>query len=443
MPFRLSRFSAVAVAKIPVWQWPAWPAFTWDEQLVQAALQHADQAQLLLTQALQGIGFDGAQSINRDLWSQDALATAAIEGQNLDVQAVRSSVGHRLGLVMPKGADRDVEGLVQMMQEAMQQHRQPLTEKQLCAWQEMIFPCNDDMPGKLRIVVGSYRTHTDAMQIISGALGTEVVHYIAPPSVQVPHEMQRLLYWLEATRPEKLHSDKSSPADGARQLGVVISRVISRPPGIVISRPPGVVRAALAHLWFEAIHPFEDGNGRVGRALADYVLAQELGTTQRVFSLSRQIQAERKDYYSQLNSATYAPQIDAKGIDVTAWVLWFIGVFTRGCEHSLGVIRLASDKAVFWQRCAPLPLSERQRKVLARLLDAGDGGFLGGLTADKYIKLTGASKATATRDLSQLLQLGLLAVQGQGKGTRYAVAMVGWHLDFDRNPASTAPQEFL
>jgi Fic family protein len=417
MTSRSSRLARLAVpAKTSIWQLAAWPALTWDEQAAQAALQDAQAAQMQVSSALQSIGFEGHSGINRDLWSQDALATAAIEGQSLDVQAVRSSVGNRLGLAMPKSNDRDVEGLVQVMQEASEQHAQPMTGQRLCAWQQMLFPSNVEKPAKLQVQVGAYRTHAEPMQIISGVLGKEVVHYTAPPSSQVPQEMDRFLYWLHATQPSA-----QSPA--------------------AIERPPWLVRAALAHLWFETIHPFEDGNGRVGRAVADYVIAQELNSTHRVFSLSRQIQQERKAYYDALNAAstTMSAHTLSQGIDVTTWVLWFVGVFTRGCQHSLSVIRQASDKAAFWQRCASVDLNERQRKVLARLLDAGDGGFLGGLTADTYIKLTSASKATATRDLTQLLETGLLAVQGQGKATRYAVAVAGWHLGFQRQPL----QEFL
>jgi Fic family protein len=416
---RLARL--VAPAKTPIWQLAAWPALTWDAQLAQAALQKAQTAQVQVSSALQAIGFEGNSGINRDLWSQDALATAAIEGQSLDVQAVRSSVGNRLGLAMPKSNDRDVEGLVQVMQEASEQHVQPMTEQRLCAWQKMLFPGNADKPAKLQVQVGSYRTHAEPMQIISGVLGKEVVHYTAPPSIQVPQEMAKLLHWLAATQPI------ATQPSNAQHDG--------------IARPPWLVRAALVHLWFETIHPFEDGNGRVGRALADYILAQELNTPHRVFSLSRQILAERQQYYLQLEAAQHALTTTQGGLDVTAWVLWFVKVFTRGCEHSLSVIRQASDKAAFWQRCAPVDLNDRQRKVLARLLDAGDGGFLGGLTADKYIKLTSASKATATRDLTQLLQTGLLAVQGQGKATRYAVAVAGWHLDFQRQPFQSQPSQ--
>ncbi|TAG26088.1 MAG: Fic family protein [Burkholderiales bacterium] len=400
-----------------MWQLDAWPAFTWNPDAVQAALQNAVQAHMQTSTALSAIGMQGHGSINRDLWSQDALATAAIEGQSLDVQAVRSSVGYRLGLAMPRSADRDVEGLVQVMQDATQHYANPVTDQRLCEWQKMLFPANADKPLKLQVQVGAYRSHAEPMQIISGILGKEKVHYTAPPSAAVPHEMAQLLYWLAATSPASQNN-------------------------LSMARPPWLVRAALAHLWFETIHPFEDGNGRVGRALADYVLAQELGTSQRIFSLSRQILAERKQYYEQLEAAQHASVTGQGGLDVTAWVLWFIGVFTRGCQHSLSVIRLASDKAAFWQRCAAFNLNERQRKVLARLLDAGDGGFLGGLTAEKYIKLTGASKATATRDLTQLHQSGLLAVQGQGKGTRYAVAVADWHSDFSRHASSNDLLDF-
>jgi Fic family protein len=390
--------------RVAIWQRDAWPALSWNESLLRPALARAQQAQLDLQAALLAIGFEGTRGLSQDLWTQEAWATAAIEGQNLDLAAVRSSVGHKLGLGKISG-DRDVEGLVQVMQDASTQHAQPLTAARLCHWQALLFPGNADKPARLQIKTGAYRTHAEPMQIISGTPGREMVHYTAPASKDVPRQMKRLLQWLQATRPGQ------RPMAGLR-------------------RPPGLVRAALAHSWFETIHPFEDGNGRVGRALADYVLAQEFNQTQRVFSLSHQIRQERAAYYTELEIAQHAPLNAQGGLEVTRWVQWFTEVFTRGCEHSLSCIRLSNDKASFWQKAAGFEVNGRQRKVLQRLLDAGDGGFEGGLSAEKYMAITASSKATATRDLADLLASGLLRVRGQGKATRYAVALAGWNLDY-------------
>jgi Fic family protein len=186
-------------------------------------------------------------------------------------------------------------------------------------------------------------------------------------------------------------------------------------------RMGGLVRAAVAHLWFETIHPFEDGNGRIGRAIADLALAQDVGAAVRVFGLSRQLQESRRAYHDALNAAQRG------GLDITPWVLWFVQTFTAGCVRSQQVVRTAMQKAAFWQRANEHGINPRQRKVLARLLEAGDGGFLGGMTAQKYNKMTSASKPTATRDLSQLQDWGLLAVAGVGKATRYAVNVPGWN----------------
>jgi Fic family protein len=410
MSSRKARFEAAkqATTKTPIWQLPAWPALTWQPQALAPGLAQAHQAVLDLQALLASIGFEGVQGLNRDLWSQEAVATAAIEGQALDWTAVRSSVGHRLGLAAPPAQDRAVEGLVQVMHDATHGHGRALTAQRLCAWQALLFPTNANSPPAMQVALGRFRTHAEPMQIISGAQGKEQVHYTAPPSNAVAQEMKRLLHWLEATRP------------GKKLL-------------VGMARPPSLVRAALVHLWFETIHPFEDGNGRVGRAMADYVLAQEFGQAHPVYSLSHQMRVERKDYYNALAQAQHAPQSGQGGIDVTPWVLWFVGVFTRGCQHSQRMVRASTDKAAFWQRASSESaqvLNDRQRKLLQRLLDAGDGGFEGGLSADKYMAITSASKATATRDLAQLLASGLLRVRGQGKATRYAVAVAGWHLDY-------------
>ena len=340
---------------------------------------------------LAAVGLIDAQAAARDFWIQETLATAAIEGQKLDLDAVRSSVCRRLGLAGPdRPHDRDVEGLVEMMQDATTGHDRPLDEDRLCRWQSALFP--GGTVGLRRIAVGRYRDHADPMQIVSGPPGLELVHYTAPPSAEVAAEMQQLLAWLALT-------PNTPAAEGIN----------------------GIARAALAHLWFESIHPFEDGNGRLGRAIAEMALAQDLGRDTRWFSLSAVLLERRADYFAALNQA------QCGGLDVTSWVRWFTQAFVAACLKAQAVITQATRKAEFWQRVAKHGGNDRQRKVLARLLEAGDGGFLGGLTADKYAKLTATSKATATRDLADLLQAGLLVVQGIGKATRYAVDVEGWN----------------
>jgi Fic family protein len=417
---RKSRLSSPSAKQSAIWQLQQWPAFTWRVAAVEPLLAQSQQVHARLVAALQALGFAAGPGIAQDLWTQDALATAAIEGQNLDLAAVRSSVGRRLGFGVYMSDDRDAEGLVRVMADACRSAHSPLDESRLCQWQSWLFPGNADRPAKLQIALGEFRSHAEPMQIIGGILGRETVYYTAPPSAQVGAEMKRLLQWLQGT----------SPSGGCTDF----------------QRPPPLIRAAVAHLWFESIHPFEDGNGRVGRALADYVLAQETGVKEPVFSLSRQILQERKAYYTQLQTAQHARPLASGGIDVTDWVAWFLGVFQHGCEHSLRVIAHAQDAAAFWQTAARHGLNAREHKVLEKLLAAGSdspvnsaqagvpasfqGGFQGGLSADKYMQITGCSKATATRDLARLHAAGLLRVRGMGKATRYAVAVPGWNLQY-------------
>ncbi|MDO9234689.1 MAG: DUF4172 domain-containing protein [Aquabacterium sp.] len=395
-----------------IWQHSAWPKLTFDHSALAAALDQARLEQGKLLGLLDAIGLDQAQEVGRELWVQEALATAAIEGAQLNLESVRSSVAHRLGLIDASCHDRHVDGLVQVMQDALTNHHHALDLDRLCRWQSALFPGGTS--GLARIAVGRLRNHDDAMQIVSGALGREVVHYMAPPSRQVPAEMQQLLAWFEATRPGSIAT--TAPA------------------------LHGIARAALVHVWFESIHPFEDGNGRLGRALVDMALAQDLQqrapsanpTLVRVFGMATQMLKTRKAYYDGLNHAQCLNGIrpDATSIDVTPWVQWFVQAFTQGCEACQAVVRHATDKAAFRLQAAQHPINPRQHKVLARLLHAGHtgmgGGFLGGMTNDKYAKITGASKATATRDLTDLLRKGLLHVTGVGKATRYAVNVPGW-----------------
>ena len=378
-----------------IWQQPDWPRFRIDTSALAADLQQARLQQGILLGQLQAIGLPGLLlEVSGDVWAQEAVATAAIEGQRLELASVRSSVLHRLGLQDRGPQDRHVDGLIDVMQNAIAQHDAPLDLDRLCRWQSALFPGGTS--GLQRIAVGRLRDHEDPMQIVSGRPGCEVVHYTAPPSAQVGEELEAFLAWFNASRPEKLASGEATPLNG-------------------------IVRAALAHLWFESIHPFEDGNGRIGRAIVDLALAQDAGSSQHLFGLSSELLGSRRDYYDALNAA------QCGGLDVTPWILWFIRVYTRACERSQRIVLQAIAKSAFWQLVAQRSINDRQHKILTRLVAAGDGGFLGDMTADKYAKITGASKATATRDLADLLAKSLLVVKGSGKATRYAVNVEGWN----------------
>ena len=381
-----------------IWQHSGWPKLVFDAGAVAHDLNVAHLQMGRVLGLLDAIGLTDSQEITRELWVQEAIATAAIEGEQLDLTAVRSSVAHRLGLADAPAYDRHVDGLVAVMQDATSGYQSVLDSDRLCRWQSALFPGGTS--GLRRIAVGRYRDHSDPMQIESGHTGRqghEVMHYTAPASDRVAADMAKFLAWFEATRPTS-----------------------DAPPSL-----NGLARAALAHLWFESIHPFEDGNGRLGRAIVDLALAQAVGPPARLLGMSRQLLAVRAAYYDALSRA------QSGGLDVTPWVQWFAQAFTQGCIQSQAVVKQALDKASFRQRATRLAVKERQSKVLNRLLDAGSselgGGFLGGMTAEKYSQITGSSKATATRDLSELLRHGLLKVEGVGKATRYAVNVEGWH----------------
>jgi Fic family protein len=395
-----------------IWQHSAWPQLTFDTAALATALDQARLEQGRLLGLLGAIGLEQANAVQRELWVQEALATAAIEGEQLNLESLRSSVAHRLQLADAPGPDRSVEGLLQVMQDALANHRAALDLDRLCRWQSALFPGGTS--GITRIAVGRVRDHADAMQIVSGPLGRERVHYEAPPSAQVAAHLDRFLAWFESTRP-------TGGATAAAKMN-------------------GIARAALVHLWFESIHPFEDGNGRLGRALADMALAQDMYAQDpqanpalvRVVGMAHQMLKTRAAYYDALNHAQRLRGIAPKAtsIDATPWVLWFVQAFTQACIASQAVVMDAAEKAQFRLRAAQCHINPRQGKVLERLLEAGHvrsgGGFLGGMTNEKYAKITGTSKATATRDLADLAANGLLRVEGVGKATRYAVNVPGW-----------------
>ncbi len=380
-----------------VWQQPGWPELTLDYQRAGPALSDARRMQGLIEGKAQAIGLERDGQIAREVMEAEVIATAAIEGEQLDPAAVRSSVMRRLGLASIGPQDRSVDGLVDVINDATSGFETPLDDDRLHRWQSALFPGGTS--GIRRIAVGRYRDHEVPMQIVSGPPDRELVHYEAPPSRQVGDEMTRFLNWFART----------TPVPGYR-------------PEI-----DGLARAAIAHLWFESIHPFEDGNGRIGRAIVDMAIAQDHRATVRLCSLSRQLLESRKGYYDALNAAQRGTG------DATNWVVWFAQQYSLACERSSQVIDRAIEKARFWADHAKLELNERQRKVLQRLLDDGDGGFLGGLNAEKYTRITGTSKPSATRDLADLVRAGLLWTTGQGKAVRYYVNVPGWNHGVDRD----------
>lgn len=373
-----------------IWQLPAWPAWEYDLPSLAAPLAAARQQLGRTAVKAQAIGLVqlGLPDLAHTIWVEDALATAAIEGQQLDAEQVRSSVMRKLGLVNTIHSPRDVDGLVEVLFDATTNAQHPLEVERLCRWQSSLFPGGTS--GIQKIEVGRLRSFSEPMQIVSGKIGKEVVHYQAPPSREVAREMAAFIAWFNTSK-----------------------------------EIDSLIRAAITHLWFETIHPFEDGNGRIGRALIDMVLAQDpqcqVSGLARLTCMSRALLENRRDYYEALQTAQTGP------LHITPWITWFLSQFALACQHTEQHIDLALQKAQFWAQHGQQSFNPRQRKTLQKLLDAGDAGFLGGLTAEKHSKITGASKATATRDLSDLLQKGALIVQGVGKATKYAINVPGWN----------------
>lgn len=363
-----------------VWQQPDWPTLQFDPVPVGIEVALARRAQGVVEGKLAALGFEQRQQLAAEAWTQEAMATAAIEGERLDLQAVRSSVARRLGVDATRGpnAPRHIDGLLDIMDNAVGKAAAALTHERLHGWQAALFPTG--FSGLRKIWVGGYRQHAEPMQIVSGRAGHETVHYEAPPSASVPAEMARLLAWIEAgTEPERL------------------------------------TQAALAHLWFETIHPFEDGNGRVGRVLIDLILARDAGEVSRMIRISQQLLDQREAYYAALAQAQHG------SLEVTGWVVWFVTQVRVACEQASAVIDLSLAKARFWSEHRDKDLSRRQRKVVNTLLDAGPGGFEGGMSTQKYESLAATSRATASRELIELVALGLLCTYGAGRSTRYDI----------------------
>lgn len=375
-----------------IWNRTTWPNKAYDATAAAAELTRAHRLIGIVEGKAAALGLGRAGTAALDVLACEAQASAAIEGESFQLDVVRAAAARHHGLARFGPIARDVEGLVAVIDDATTRFDLPLSEDRLYRWHAALF--HRGTSGGRAIAVGRYRDHAEPMRIVSGPPGREVVHYEAPRSKDVPALMRRFLAWFTASAPEP------EPNDGPMD---------------------GLARAAIAHLWFEGIHPFEDGNGRIGRAIVDLAIAQQLRQPTRFWSLSPQLLAERPAYYAALNQA------QCGGLnDVTAWVQWFARQCGEACRTASQALDQAVAKRRFWERCEASDLTERQRLVLQLLLDSGDSGQQGGMNAARYMAIADVSKATATRDLAGLVACGLLWTHGVGKALRYYVNVPGW-----------------
>lgn len=361
--------------KTYVWQHEQWPRLSWNSKPLLPLISQARLAQGKLVTKMAHLGIQLNREACADILTEEVLSTAAVEGELLNRASVRFSVARHLGLPTAglPATTRSVDGLVEVLLEATEHYDKPLTAARLKRWQAALFPTG--YSGLSRIRVGTWRDPQSPMQVVSGAVGRERVHYEAPPGDRVENEIKRLLSWWKTS----------------------------------LGQEDGLLRSALAHFYFVTIHPFEDGNGRIARALTDMALAQDEHLSTRYYSLSSQIMQERDEYYAMLEQSQ-------KGSgDVTAWLMWYVGCYRRAVEGAETLIARVLAKAEFWQRHDPTAINERQRKVVHRLLDAGQGGFQGGLTTRKYVSMAKVSRATAFREISDLLEKSFLR-QNLAKG---------------------------
>lgn len=358
---------------------PEWPEFTWNGDVLAGSLAAARHKQGRHLGRMEALGFDLRSEASLSALTDDVVKSSAIEGERLDPEEVRSSIARRLGLDvagLPEPG-RTVEGVVAMMLDATRSFDQPLTAERLFGWHAALFPTGRS--GMSRITVGAWRTGAAGpMQVVSGPIGRERVHFQAPDAARVADEMNQFLEWYESPR----------------------------------ALDP-VLKAGVAHFWFVTIHPFDDGNGRIARAIADMALSQADGTKDRFYSMSSGIEAQRKEYYQQLEAAQRG------SLDITAWLAWFLRCLDRTIDEAATSLGSVLHKARLWQRINPQPVNERQREVINRMLD----DFQGHLTTSKYAKLAKCSNDTALRDIRELLERGIILKNpGGGRSTSYRLA---------------------
>jgi len=354
-----------------IWQCEDWPNWRYEKNALEALIAAVQHNQKHLFDRLSSEGVLLRELVNLAALSEDVLKTSEIEGERLNPASVRSSIARRLGLDIGALApvDRHVEGVVEMMLDATGNCHAPVTEERLFGWHAALFPTG--WSGLSRIKVGGFRDDAaGAMQVVSDPIGRQKVHFQAPPAHRLPIEMVRFLEWVNTSSTE-----------------------------------PPLIKAAIGHLWFVTVHPFEDGNGRIARAVSDLLLSRADGVSQRCYSVSAQIQQERQAYYRILE------QSQKGAMDVTAWLAWFLKTLEAALQQANSTLDDVLRKARFWQRFVPNVFNERQVKVLHRLLD----GFEGKLTCRKWSRLAKCSTETAQRDIDELLRCGVLREQINGR----------------------------
>jgi Fic family protein len=361
------------------WQQPDWPNFAYDAAALQVAEERFLKGAGVVVGAIFHAEGEEKQALTIELIAQETVDSSAIEGEVLDRASVQSSLARHMGLrAEHRRANAAEAGAAELMANLYQSYADPMSDQLLFNWHSMLMAGRRDLSD-----IGRYRTHGDPMQIVSGALHAPRVHYEAPPSDAVPQEMQAFIAWFNETTPR-----------GTTPL-------------------PAITRAGIAHIWFESIHPFEDGNGRIGRAVAEKALAQTIEAP-TLTALAETIHRHRKDYYAQLQRASQSNRIDE-------WLSWFADIVLEAQDRTLTRIRFLIEKTRLLDRLRD-QINERQEKALIRMFAEGPDGFTGGLSANNYRTITGAATATATRDLADLVRLGALRREGARKSTRYYLA---------------------
>lgn len=364
-----------------IWGLPQWPNFQWIDKRLVGPLADARYQQGVLLGRMKELGFQLREEASLKTLTEDVLQTSEIEGEKLDPAQVRSSIARRLGMNVAGlvAADRHVDGIVEMMLDATRNFAKPLTQERLFGWHASLSPTGRS--GMRPIIAGAWRDdRTGPMQVVAGAMGNEKIHFTAPPADRLNTEVGAFLDWFNSSR-------KADP----------------------------VLEAGIAHLWFVTIHPFDDGNGRIARAIADMALARSEETHQRFYSMSSQIRQERKAYYAILERTQ-------KGtLDITDWLEWFLACFSRATANAQETLRSVLHKARFWEKYAAQTLNERQVKVLTMLLEE----FEGHLTTSKWAKINRCSQDTAYRDILDLVDRGILKKDpSRGRSTSYSLTEV-------------------